>query len=302
MKVIKPQPIVDANLFSSSVPEDDYPVWDSGTTYAVGVRRIRPLIHTVFESVVAGNINNIPEDTTIEDLPSAPKWLEVGKTNRWKMFDATVNTQTVATTEMTVVVLPQNANSVGLFELEGKNVNVKVISPSSAVVYDRDVKLEASVVSDWYEYFFSPFDQVTQVVLTDLPAYFSGKLQVTFTGETVKCGHLATGFAYELGQIEYGATAGITDYSRKDTDIFGNTMFIQRPYANRMNGKLWLNNSAMNGVHRTLASLRATPCVWIGTEDPTYGPLVVYGWYKDFSIEVAYFSTSYCTLEVEGLT
>ena len=59
----------------------------------------------------------------------------------------------------------------------------------------------------------------------------------------------------------------------------------------------------MNKVQRVLADVRATPCVWIGADDAQlYAPLIVYGWYRDFSIDVAYPTTSYVSLEVEGLT
>lgn len=302
MKVIKPQPIVDANLFSSSVPETDYAVWSAATTYALGDRVIRTGTHRIYESLVSSNLNQIPENTTIVSLPSAPKWLDVSATNRWKMFDSMVNSQTEASTSLTVVVTPQNANSIGLFEVEGTSVNVQVELPSTLVVYNKTISLEDSSATDWYEYFFTPFQQVTQVVLTDLPAYYSAQIRVTFTGSAIKCGHLATGFSYDLGEIQYGASAGITDYSKKETDVYGNTTFMQRAYANRMSAKMWFDNSGLNNVHRILASLRATPCVWVGTDDAAYGPLVVYGWYKDFSIEVTYATTSYCTLEVEGLT
>lgn len=110
------------------------------------------------------------------------------------------------------------------------------------------------------------------------------------------------GTFYTLGDTQYGASVGIIDYSRKETDAFGVTTFVRRAYSKRMSAKLMLDNVQMNKVQRVLADLRATPCAWIGADDVTYAPLVVYGFYKDFSIEVAYPTASYCSLEVEGLT
>ncbi len=55
-------------------------------------------------------------------------------------------------------------------------------------------------------------------------------------------------------------------------------------------------------MYRKLADLRATPCVWVGSDKPELDPLVVFGFYKDFQVEVAYHTVSFCTLEIEGLT
>ena len=61
-----------------------------------------------------------------------------------------------------------------------------------------------------------------------------------------------------------------------------------------------MQSSAVDDVHRTLASLRATPALWIGSE--AFDSLTVYGFYKEFSIDLAYPTVSYCSLTIEGLT
>ena len=48
------------------------------------------------------------------------------------------------------------------------------------------------------------------------------------------------------------------------------------------------------------AALRATPVLWIGSE--SFESLTVYGFYKEFSIDIAYPTVSYCSLTIEGLT
>lgn len=300
MKLVKPVTIDDTVMLSSTVPETDYSLWSSVTTYIVG-NRIRRPNHIIYESLVASNLNNIPENTTIAVTPAAPKWLEIGKVNRWRMFDALVDSYTEVATSLVVDLASSNAGALCLFGLLGATLNVKVISPELAVVYDNTVDLEGSYVTDWSEYFFTGFSQVEQVVLTDLPVYYTATVRITITGSTVRCGHCVLGGVADLGSLEYGATAGIIDYSRKDTDAFGNTTFIQRAFSKRMSGRLWFANTSMTALQRMLASVRAVPCVWIGTDDVTYDALVVYGYYKDFNIEVAYPDTSYCSLEIEGL-
>jgi hypothetical protein len=114
---------------------------------------------------------------------------------------------------------------------------------------------------------------------------------------------LAIGSVYDLGITEYGAATGITDYSRKDTDAFGTTTFTRRGFSKRMSARSLITTEQLNKTQRILSDLRATPCVWIGTPDTnTYSPLLIYGFYRDFSIDIAYSTQCHCSLEVEGLT
>jgi hypothetical protein len=126
---------------------------------------------------------------------------------------------------------------------------------------------------------------------------------VTVTSSTTaKCGTLIAGGVYVLGDTLPGPTAGIVDYSRKDTDAFGVTTFTRRAYSKRMTARLMLARAQLNKVQRVLADLRATPCAWLATETAGFEPLTMFGYYRDFSIDVAYPDTSFCSLEIEGLT
>lgn len=294
MKVVKPVSIGLDQLVSSSVLEDEYPAYNAGTNYAVGLRVIYD--HKVYESVQAPNTGHQPgTDATF--------WAEIGPTNRWAMFDSEISSQTSASDAITTVIKPGYVTAVALFGLVGSNVSVTVKDGlGGTVVYTKEKSLDGSIVEDWYAYFFEPIDQLEEVVLSDLPPYSNAHITVSITGGQVKCGILAAGNVYELGGTERGASAGIIDYSRKDTDANGKTTFVKRRYSKRMSARLFVENSSLNKLQRILASLRATPCVWIGTDAPGYQPLTVFGFYRDFSIDVAYATRSYCNLEIEGLT
>ena len=53
-------------------------------------------------------------------------------------------------------------------------------------------------------------------------------------------------------------------------------------------------------MYALLADYRATPLVWIGSEN-AYQSLIVFGYYKDFEIDIAFPTVSYCTLSIEGM-
>lgn len=178
------------------------------------------------------------------------------------------------------------------------------VGTGATVVYSKSINLDGTILSDWYQYFFEEAVQLGEVVVTDVTPYVNGQLSISLHGSsTVEVGNLLFGTFYDIGETEFGATAGITDYSVKETDQFGDVTFVPRTFAKRLTARMQLDAAQMNKVQRVLADVRATPCVWIGADDATlYAPLIVYGWYRDFSIDVAYPTTSFVSLEVEGLT
>ena len=140
--------------------------------------------------------------------------------------------------------------------------------------------------------------------IATVPVYESGVLTLTLTrdnpADAVSCGTLLVGRQFDIGDTEHGVDLGIIDYSRKETDQFGVTSVVERAFAKRMSARVVMQTSAVDDVHRTLASIRATPVLWIGSE--SFESLTVFGFYKEFSIDLAYPTLSYCSLTIEGLT
>jgi hypothetical protein len=80
------------------------------------------------------------------------------------------------------------------------------------------------------------------------------------------------------------------------------TSRVQRDYSRRMSTQVVVENTTLRRIYQLLATLRATPCVWIGVDDlDTFTPMLVYGYYRDWSVDIAYLSHSICTLEIEGM-
>jgi hypothetical protein len=305
MKVIKPALITAAMLVSSTVAEPsggDPAAWSAVTAYAVGDLAWRATTHRIYKRLVAGTTATLPE----ADLTgAAPNWLDYAPTNRWAMFDDETGSHSSVASPLTVAVEPGICNSLALIELVGASVTITMTDGAAGpTVYSTTVDLSLSVVADWYAYFFEPFRQRGTVVLTDLPPYLAGRITVTLTGVgTVKCGGLIVGTQYAVGRTEYGASAGIRDYSRKLTDeATGVTTLEKRRFAKIMRANLRLQAGAVNAVQTLLTELRATPCVWIGDDDGGIEPLTVFGWFKDFSLTVSYPTVHHYSLEIEGMT
>lgn len=297
MKVIGPVDITSSMLISSTAPETDLPAWSAGTTYALHDLVVGPSTPRIYESLSNGNLNNTPET-------SPTWWADVGATNRWAMFDSQVSSATELTSPLTVEVAPGYVNALALIGLVGNQVDVTVTDGAGGpTVYSNSIVLDGAIIGDWYAYVFEPQNQLTQVVLTDLPPYSAARLTVSITGgATVACAVMSVGTVYEIGDTQQGVKLGIIDYSRKDTDAYGTTTFVRRKFSRQMSAQLYLSTSQINAVMARLSALRAVPCVWIGSTDTRYAPMVIFGFYRDFSVTVAYASLNLCNLEIEGLT
>lgn len=296
MKVISPTTI-NSSMITSSNATETYSNYSSATTYALGNRVVYG--NFIYESLANTNLNHQPNT-------SPTWWLEFGPSNKWAMFDNKVDTQTIASTPLSVVVTPSSIiNSMSILNIDAVSLSITITDgPSGPTVYSKTINLDDTEIFDWYMYFFEPYDFRTDVVLTDLPPYSAAVISVDVSkvSGNVAVGNFLIGNVIVLGSTQYGAQAGIRDYSIKETDAFGNTTFVPRAFSKRMQAQVYLNNTTLNYVTKSLTNLRAVPAVWIGSEDSDFQPLIVYGFYRDFNIEISYPTTSLCSLEIEGLT
>jgi hypothetical protein len=296
MKVISPITLTSGMITSSNAVET-YSNYAAGTTYALGAKVIYG--NFTYESLVSSNVGNQPDI-------SPTKWLEIGPSNKWAMFDNRVDTQTTRATPLDVVITPSAViNSLALLNMDATSVIIDITDGANGPsIYSNTINLDDTSILDWYMYFFEPYDFRRDVVLTNIPPYSTAVINISIvnTGSTSAIGNVVLGNIAELGGTQYGVGVGIRDYSIKETDDFGNTTFLVRAFSKRMQAQVFLNNSSLNYVVRTLTSLRAVPAVWIGSESPELEPLIVYGFYRDFNIDISYPTNSLCSIEIEGLT
>ena len=283
-------------MLSSSIPETDYAAWNGATAYSLGARVIRTSTHRIYERLIAGTSATAPES-------DPTNWLEIGATNRWKMFDTISSTQTENTGSIVVTITPgQVINSLALLNVSATSVRVKMTDPVDGVVYDKTLDLQAPPsAADFWTYVFEPISQKTIITALDLPSYGSAAIEVTISATgNVACGVFIIGVKREIGLgVQYGARVGIQDYSRKERDTFGNTILVQRAYSKKASIDMLVGANEVDYLQSLLASIRTTPTLWVGSEK--YESLAIYGFYKDFSTTIAYHDYSHCQLEIEGL-
>lgn len=295
LRIVQPLPVSDSVLVFSNVPESGYPAWSIVATYGLGDRVHLASTHKVYESSTAGNVGNDPA--------TSPLWLEVGPTNRWALFDRSNSTQTAQASGFTYRLQPPAAyNVVYLGGLTGAlTLRVQVTHTTLGTLYDQTLDLASlPAQAGWWEWFYGE-RRGPSLAVVDVPGVIGTELRIDVTGTTaLAAGVLLFGQAKEIGLlVQQGATVGIQDYSRKETTDFGDTVLVQRAYAKRANFDLPIKAELVDEAVTYLASIRATPCLFIG---PRYESAVIYGFYKEFDVNIAYASHSVCSLQVEGLT
>ncbi|MGO1303539.1 MAG: coiled-coil domain-containing protein, partial [Sphingomonas parapaucimobilis] len=265
LQLLQPYTVTEAILTASSVAEDDAPAWAAGMGYTVGARVLRQ--HRVYEALAA--------NTGADPLALGGQWLDTGPSKRWAPFDQALGTVAQADGLMTMRLEAARIEGVALLDVTGATVRVQ------AAGYDRT-------------------QAVTGGAVTFLDLAGKSWVMVTIAGAgSVSVGTLLIGRVVALGTTEASPTAGITDFSRKTVDDFGEVTIVKRGYAKRMTAKALIRTDALDIVANRIATVRAMPSLWIGQDG--LDCLTVYGFFRDFSIEVGP-GVSKLSLSIEGLS
>lgn len=293
MKIITPRDFVPAQITTNVALTET--VWTPGT-YGLDTRRYDPATFDLYQVVVA----TTTDSPTVGFARDPKTWDRVGKVNRFACFDGIVGNQMTGT-NLDVTISPNGevTNGLAIFNAGGAAVRVTVTDPTDGVVYDKTVSLvDVSGIGDWFDWYFAPNITAPDFVLTDLPLYATASIRVRITG-AFSIGELVLGRVIELGTAGYGTQVGILDFSRKERDTFGNAILIRRAFANLATYAAKILTGRVGYVRRVLSERRATPTVFIGSENRP--ETIVYGYFRDLTITLAGPSSSECSIEVEGL-
>lgn len=296
MSVVKPTPFVPAMLVSTTAT-DSTPLWSSAVNYLkdAKVRHER----SIYISLAHPNENHSP---TAADANSW--WYRVGPDNIHAMFDDAISTPTLATGSLTTTLSPGICNSVAFFGLQGQSITVTVRDGSAGpVVYTKTLTLDGTILGDWYQYFFEPYVQLKELVITDLPPYASAHTTAAITGGgEVGVGTMVTGTVYDTGKTLMGVGLPTEDYSRVETDEFGTTRLTRRTSAKRITLQTIVPRQQLRKVYQVLDDLRATPAVWLVSRLATDSPATALGVLASWQPVIAHPDTVTLSIEIKGMT
>lgn len=277
--VVVPTTITDTILHSSTVNENDYAAWNSGTTYSTGQRVISTTTHRIYESAQNTNLNKDP--TNINNrVGTSIWWIDVSPTNKWAMFDDMNSTKTTVATPLTVVLRPGFISALYMAGLEAENISVTVRdAPLGNIVFTYSASLENSQPPDYWEHFFMPFRQQPDIFIKDIPPYYNAEITITLSSTTgnVSCGTCVVGDPRFLGMTKWGAEAQPKTYSSITEDAYGVTTIKRRSSSKNVNLTAYVEPVDADYAEETIRLLLDTPCLWVGVDQSNYSSLRVFG-------------------------
>ncbi len=236
-------------------------------------------------------------------------WLDGGNDNKWRMFDQVVSSQSSLTGTILVALTPGGRfDSIVGLNCSGTTATINIVDPVYGNVYSQLVWLISdSGITNWYSYFYEPIIELSEFIKTDiLVSYPSATITIAINSSgTASIGGLVVGLSKEIGYTEWGAKVGIIDYSVKTKDSFGNYVITPRNFSSRVDITVQVPSNEIDGLKKLMATYRSIPVVYVGSNsyaEQQFNSTVVYGYYKDFSVDINYSSFSVCSLQIEGLT
>lgn len=293
MRVIPPLTITDAMLTSSTLaePAAGETAWNAATSYTVGQQVIRTTTHRIYQNLIAGI-----DATTPETAPT--RWLDIGPTNKWAMFDTLRNSTSTSTSNITVVITPgQRIDSIAIINAVGTSVTVSMTSGGPTVYTTTESLVLRSTVT-YSGYFFGAFAYRDNAIRFDLPMFANGIITVTITtaNGAASVGAIVVGQSVYLGKVLSQAKSEALNFSTVSRDAFGNATLVPRRTIPKTDQQLYITPDQIEKLREVRSALNAVPAVWSGMDDrvdnPHFDALLILGIYKEFSLNLEPTSTN----------
>lgn len=288
---------VDSTILTATDVVNTEPDWSAGT-YDLGDRAVQA--NQVYEVVADPDTTDEPSAGVVADPAT---WVLLGWSNQYRMFrdgrDSPSSQLDNISVELDFGVVVTTVGALGLL---GTEAVLTMTDPVEGVVYTETVSLIDIGVSDWWEYFFLPFDQRDTAIFDGMPPYSSATISIDVTAatnlDTAAVGRIVAGVERELGVTNYGTAVSILDYSVKERDGFGGLILKPGRSIRLVDYNVTVRSPRVDFVVRQLEQISATPALFVG--DELYSSSVTFGVYRDFSQGITTPSISDLTIQVEG--
>jgi hypothetical protein len=304
---------MDAVLIASNVPETDTneDEWDASVTYSIGdIVTVLGTTQRRYESLANGNVGNDPTTSPLE-------WLDLGATNRWRMFDGGTSTLTTNAESIDVTIETDSfVNGIALLNVSGAKIRI-IVTPDGEYdpVFDEEAEFLIGIgESNWWSWFFGStlglVDELRDHVVLSLPQLFSPTVRIIIErpGGIAEAGLIVVGRQQQVATSLYGSSVGIRDFSTKEFDVFGNARVVERRFSKRADLDFFVRSREVASLQRAIAERRAKPTVFIGTPraclfctDPMHEEFIIYGFPGELFVSPSDEKNAFGTLELEGL-
>jgi hypothetical protein len=213
--------------------------------------------------------------------------------NQGYMFDSYLNTQTEYADLIEVEIEFNNSDRVALFNIDAYSVDLELTDDdTSTVVQTKTVDLEMSD-GEYQQWIVEPLYIFANATL---------KISINKSGGTAKCGKCAYGLSKYVGATQYGVQSGFIDYSKKDTNEFGNTYLNVGSWAKKPEITTHIPLNAVDAVAEDLTDVRGTLVIFEGNVDDTdYETLRIMGFLNDWNIRIDNPTIAWVDFNIQGV-
>lgn len=300
---------------------DDNDEYDASVTYDEGDVVFRRGFQ--FTSVQGSNLGNNP----LTDVDGT-WWLNSGSIRTQKPFNQSLTDRFESTTAgaayrwtfvpnangldtgvLDFKTFDRSIDAVGFFNLYAGTIRLRLTHTDDGVVYDQTVGLiDDGYMDDWYDYFFMDVRLFKEHLFIDIPQYPNGEVAYEAwivppgANDGVAVGEIELISANRIGDTVFGTSLSYKDYSRKDTDQFGNFTFTQRPVSLVVDYDFVMDTAAIRYARTLVTDNRAKNAVFYAVDDDqTTGTLVFGRIARELEINLSGPNKSRATLSVESL-
>jgi len=296
MRIVTPFNVDAAQLTTTNVI-NEVADWSAGT-YNLGEQAVDD--NQVYKVVADPSTTDQP---AVGATASPQTWVLMGWSNQYRMFRDGRDSYSSRDESINVTLnFDEVVTTVGALGLQGVSATLTVVDSVEGTVYDETISLVDIGVSDWWEYFFSPYQFQDTAIFDGLPPYAGADINLsvdsaTATDET-RAGRIIAGFEQPLGVTNYGVSVSILDYSTKERDGFGNLTLVPRRTVRLVDYDAKVPTEQVDFVVRALERISSTPTLFIG--DNSFSSSITFGIYRDFTQGITTPSISDLTIQVEG--
>lgn len=301
MKILFPQAFT---LTSSNISNSSYSDWNASTAYAIGAQVYLPDNYGEYKCLVANT--GVDPRTSIYEATKNPsgKWLFLGTTNKYRMFDKYLNTQSIKNGKIIIELLAYGCKALFLGNLDASTVNIKVIDNNTLEIIETFEKKLKRNINSWFDYFYGDWkdNKKSQLLYerTTATRNVSIIIEIDNGSNDAKCGIFCCGDIKKVGITKFGLNIGSLDYSTVATDTStGETFLMEGNYAKTMDLDLFTKTENAMSLDKILNDARGKGVVFIaGYSDDT----IVYGYKQKHSTVMSGPVETIITVNIIGLT
>lgn len=237
------------------------------------------------------------------DTAAVGAWFDMGYSNKWRMFDASVSSVSKRDEYIEVEIDWTWCDTIALFNISALSVDLELKSGND-VLYSESISTFIDDYTSWDQVFFTEPKLIGTIYKILGPSFGAVlRVRINMPNGVAECGHCVVGMSRDIGLTRQGIEQGVEDFSQVTTDEWGDRTFARGNYATPAEAHVRMKNEDRPSIRHFLEERRATPLVFNLSNNRTpQSDLVIFGWYKELTTTIETNAYALAALSIGGLT